>query len=593
VSSAGLERVRRALESRSVAGWAALIGALLASPSLFGGFQTEDWIFRTAATDKVFSLPWRVNLWGPDGRPNEDLVKTIVYEAKRLGTLPWFTDDVFHVSLWRPLASWTHQIEFRLYPDSPLLMHALSVLFYALLILSAGALYRRVFDGAGFRAWVSGLAVFAYAIDDAHGQAVGWIMNRGAVMASFFGVVAVWAFDRWRRHGANRDAAICGISLGLGLLSSEFALGAVGYLIAHALILDPARPKLRALAALVWAVPVVLWAIAYKLLGHGAWGSALYVDPLGQPLSFLRSTAERGAVLLLGQLGFPPSDTFIQWTGVRALLVVLAALLVLSGLLAAAWPLLRAQRTAAFWALGMLLSVVPASAAFPQDRMLLLTGVGEMGLFASLAASLTSFDWRSPRRRRVVQALVAALGVAHLLVAPVLLPLRTLTMWRYERALSKARESAFGLLDNPHQELVLLNAPDAFFGTMLVLTRMAKKEPLPALTQCLSGTTAGVEVRRTDPYTLELVPEQGFIGSGFNHIYRSPLHPMEAGAVYWFPSFQIRVDRVNRRGEPVSARFRFRWPLESPRMVFAVFREGRYERVAVPGVGGSLVIKAE
>jgi hypothetical protein len=180
-----------------------------------------------------------------------------------------------------------------------------------------------------------------------------------------------------------------------------------------------------------------------------------------------------------------------------------------------------------------------------------------------------------------------------LLVAPVLLPLRTLTMWRYERALTKARESAFGLLDDPHQELVLLNAPDAFFGTMLVLTRLARREPLPALTLCLSGTPGRVEVRRTDPYTLELVPEQGFIGPGFNQIYRSPLHPMEDGAVLWFPSFQIRVDRVNRRGEPVSARFRFRWPLESPRMVLAVFRAGRYERVAAPGVGGSLVIEAE
>jgi hypothetical protein len=100
-------------------------------------------------------------------------------------------------------------------------------------------------------------------------------------------------------------------------------------------------------------------------------------------------------------------------------------------------------------------------------------------------------------------------------------------------------------------------------------------------------------VRRSDPYTLELLPEQGFIGPGFNHIYRSPLHPMEAGAVLWFPSFQIRVDNVNQRGEPVSARFRFRWPLENPRMVFAVFRGGRYERLAVPGVGGSLVIGAE
>ena len=359
------------------------------------------------------------------------------------------------------------------------------------------------------------------------------------------------------------------------------------------MILDPAPPLRRAVAALVWLVPLAVWAIVYKQLGHGAWGSALYVDPLDQPLTFVRSIVERGTVLLLGQLGFPPSDTFIQWTGVRALLVVLASALALIGLLAAVWPLVRERAVAAFWTLGMLLSVVPASAAFPQDRMLLLTGVGAMGLFASVAASLTGFDWRTPRRRRLALGLVLSLSVAHLLVAPVLLPLRSLTMWRYERALAKGRDSAFGLIDHPHQELVLLNAPDAFFGTMLVLTRMARREPLPALTLCLSGTPERIDVRRSDPYTLELVPGQGFIGPGFNPIYRSPLRPMNDATLIWFPSFQILVDRVNQRGEPASARFRFRWPLESPRLVFAVFRAGRYERIAPPPVGGSLVIDAE
>ena len=593
MSGALLQQLRRALESRRAPVWAAIVGVLLTAPSLFGGLQTEDWIFRAASATPVFSLPWRVNLWGPDGRPSEEAVRTVVYEAKRLGTLPWFSDESFHVSLWRPLASWTHQIEFRLYPDVPLLMHAQNLAFYAFLIAAVGALYRRVFDSFGFPAWVSGLAVLAYAIDDAHGQAVGWIVNRGAVMASCFGVVAVWAFDRWRRDGFRPGALLSMTSLSIGLLSSEFALGAVGYLLALSLILDPAPPLRRAAAALIWVIPVVLWAIAYKLLGHGAWGSALYVDPLDQPLAFLQSTLERGTVLLLGQLGFPPSDTFIQWSGVRAALVLLASALALLGVTVAVWPLLRARAVARFWGLGMLLSVVPASAAFPQDRMLLLTGVGAMGLFATLLASLRAIDWRSPRRQRIALGLALGLGVAHLLVAPVLLPLRSLTMWRYEQALIKGRDSAFGLLEHPHQELVLLNAPDGFFGTMLVLTRLARSEPVPALTLCLSGTTERIEVRRSDPYTLELVPKHGFIGPGFNHIYRSPWRPMQEGTLIWFPSFQIRVDRVNRRGEPVSARFRFRWPLESPRMVFAVFREGRYERIAVPPLGGSLVIGAE
>ncbi len=584
---------RRFLESPRAPLWAALIGVLLTSPALFSGFQTEDWTFRAVATEPPFSLPWSVNLWGPDGRPDDEAIKKIVYEAKRLGALPWFTDEYFHVSLWRPLASWTHHFDFRSFPDWPLVMHLENLAWYGLLVLAVGALYRRVLAVPAFPAWTSGLAVLAYAVDDAHGHAVGWIMNRSAVMAALFGVIAMGSLDRWRRAGFRAGGALCSVALALGLMSSEFALGSVGYLIAHAVFLDQGRPLRRCLVSLVWLIPLAIWAIAYRALGHGAWESGLYVDPLSQPLVFAQHVVKHGSVLLLAQLGFPPSDPFLSLEPVLSLSMAAAAALLLVGLAALIWPLLRARREVSFWALGMLLSVVPISAGFPEDRMLLLTGVGGMGLFASLVAAATEFDWRTRLRTRAVPALAALLVLSHLVIAPVLLPLRSLTMWRYERALARARDSAFGLLEFPQQELVLLNAPDAYFASMLVLTRSAHHEPLPALTVCLSGSLEPLQIRRDDPYTLELVPRGGFITPGFNEIYRASRRPIEAGQVFWFPAFQVRVDRVSQAGEPLSARFRFRWPLDAPRMVFAVFRDGRYQRIAVPALGEARSIETQ
>lgn len=584
---------RRFLESPRAPIWAALIGVLLSSPALFSGFHTEDWTFRAVAPEPPFSLPWSVNLWGLDGRPDDEAVKKIVYEAKRLGALPWFGDEYFHVSLWRPLASWTHHLDFRLFPDSPLLMHAENLAWYGLLVLAVGALYRRVLAAPVFPAWTSGLAVLAYAVDDAHGHAVGWIMNRSAVMAALFGVIAIASLDRWRRAGSRAGAALCSVGLALGLASSEFALGSVGYLIAHAVCLDPGRPLRRCLVSLVWLIPLALWAIAYRALGHGAWESGLYVDPLSQPLVFAQHVLEHGSVLLLAQLGFPPSDLFLSMAPARALLMAGAAASALIGLAALIWPLLRARREVSFWALGTLLSVVPISAGFPEDRMLLLTGVGGMGLFASLVAAATEFDWRTRLRRRAVPALAVLLALLHLVIAPVLLPLRALTMWRYERALARARDSAFALVEFPQQELVLLNAPDAYFASMLVLTRAARHERLPALTLCLNGSLEPLQIRRDDPYTLELVPRAGFITPGFNEIYRAPRRPIPEGHVFWFPAFQVRVDRVSQAGEPLSARFRFRWPLDAPRMVFAVFRDGRYQRIAMPAIGETRWIETQ
>lgn len=182
-----MNRLRRLLSSRRVLLWAALVGVLLAAPSLFGGLQTEDHVFRAVARAHPFSLS-HVNLWGPALPPSPAARLHDYYSERDLGMLPWITNKDFEVSFWRPLGSLTHHLDFRLWPDSPALMHAQNLFWYALLIAAVALLYRRFCDPL----WVAGLAAVVFAVDDAHGQAVGWIANRSAIIAALFAVLALY-----------------------------------------------------------------------------------------------------------------------------------------------------------------------------------------------------------------------------------------------------------------------------------------------------------------------------------------------------------------------------------------------------------------
>ncbi len=87
------------------------------------------------------------------------------------GFFPWWTYKGIKGAFLRPLASITHWLDYILWPDTPLLMHAQSVLWYGVLAAAVAFLYRRFISVA----WVAGLAALLYAIDDAHGTPVGFL----------------------------------------------------------------------------------------------------------------------------------------------------------------------------------------------------------------------------------------------------------------------------------------------------------------------------------------------------------------------------------------------------------------------------------
>ncbi len=463
-------------------------------------------------------------------------------------------------------------------------MHVQSVLWYALLIVAAGLVYRRLLD----RAWTAGLATLLYAVDDAHGHAVGWISNRNALIGATLSLFALWLHDRWRRGGFRAGAFLAPLALALGLLGSELALGVVGYLVAHALVLDPAPRRRRLLVCLPWIAVVLLWALAYRALGHGVSGSGMYIDPVRAPTEFVSTGVARAFVLLASSFAGPPADLYNRLPSLwPAALASVLVLVVIAGVLGAA---LRRDRVAGFWALGTALSVAPACAVFPEDRLLLLVGVGSMALVARFVRNVgeSGAAW-SPRVGRAARLAVGALIVIHLAVAPLLLPYRSLVMQRYEARVERARETAFALPRSIKQELVLLDAPDFYFAIMMLLTRISTGH-MPSPTLTVVGGLEPTTITRIDDETLDVRPEHGFLSRTFDRIYRDRSHPMRVGEIVHAPGATVRVLEVGPGGEPLAARFSFHWRLESARLVFAKWVDGRYVRVQMPAIGQSLVV---
>src|SRR5262249_51857341 len=132
-------------------------------------------------------------------------------ELMDAGAVPWWTLDALRVAFLRPLAAFTHWVDYRLWPQSGLPMPARNIAWYGVVCALAALAYRRLMPGT----WIAGLAAFLYAADVVHLGSVGWLANRNGLMSVAFGLLALLAHDRWRRDGSRTAAVLAPFWLAL------------------------------------------------------------------------------------------------------------------------------------------------------------------------------------------------------------------------------------------------------------------------------------------------------------------------------------------------------------------------------------------
>jgi len=497
------------------------------------------------------------------------------------GLFPWWSLPEAQVAFWRPVAALTHWLDWQLWPASPALMHAHSLLYFGLLVAAAAALYRAIYAGQAGPLWLAGLAALLYAVDDAHGFGASWLANRNGLLAALAAVLAFGAHVRWRRDGWRPGAWLAPALLTAALLSNEGAGAALGYWVAYALFLDrgPWRQRLAALTPAL--IVTAAWRWLYSAAGFGVWGTT-YVDPAREPAAFVQAVAAHGPGLLLGQWLLPPAEVapFLSAGAQTALWVAAGVVLALSAWWL--WPVVRRSATARFWAGGMLLAgVLPAGGALPANRLLFLVGLGAMGLLAEGLAAPRSTHWQ---RRGVRGALV----LVHLVLAPLLLPLTA-----YSPALLGGLAAASASLPNEpaltRQTVIVVNAPS--FANAGYLSRLRGQHGLltPARVRGLATGLGPVTVARTDAHTLIVTPEAGFIG-GFDGVFRGPAHPLAVGEMIDLGDMRVDILSLAPDSLPATAAFHFSTPLEDEVLRWVIWRAGGYAAWSPPAVGTSVTL---
>lgn len=563
--------------------WLALVSILLASPSLWVGFHLDDHVGRylmSGLSDpdskqllKAYGSPYGI----ANGDPSSN------HWQIEKGFAPFWIYEKLRITLWRPLSEFTHDIDFFFAPDSAFEMHAHGLLWFAALVVVVTKLYRKLMG----LTTLAGVASLLFAYDHTHGFAVGYIANRNAIVALFFGVLAIYFHDEWRKNASKRAALLSPIFLLCGLLSGESAVATFGYLIAYSVFLEKGTLK-RRLATLAPSTAIIsLWQVTYSLLGYGARGSGLYIDPLHEPLQFAFAVFERLPLLLLGQYFLPPAEVYNYTSGYAAAAIWIGALAFLIGFTVVALPLILRNALARFWALGMLFSLIPICTSHPNNRLLFFVGLGAMGLLSQLWHGLMDQEkWllQSQVWRKFANTMVAAITGLHLFISPLLLPLTACSIL-LSSPVNRALEKISSDVELKDRDLIIVTAPDYFLVKLIPMVMAVERRPKLRRLRALSFGPIPIDVKRIDARSLSIKYRGGILQTSLLELYRDADIPMHPGQIIDLKGLRIKITGVTKDGRANRVRFTFNENIESDRFRWVIWGGTHYVPFRLPAIG--------
>ncbi|HET8939446.1 MAG TPA: hypothetical protein VFN67_38635 [Polyangiales bacterium] len=522
----------RLMNARALPRMLALCVCVLGLPSLAIGLQADDFVL----AQQVRSHPFDAFAFIPGGPATNEL--------RERGLLNWSASHGLKLRLLRPLASLTHALDFALWPEAAWWMHLENVLLYAALVGLAALLYTELL-GSGMAA---GLAAMFYAFSPAHATPLGWISARNTILCALLGMLSVLLFVR-----AKPLAAACVHAL--ALLAGEAALATVAPMLAFVLLLDGGSRRSRALRVLPHVLLCVGYLFVYARLGYGAAHGGMYLDALHNPWAVIENLVMAVPLYLHSSLIVPHAALAgLMPSGVW--LLVLVACVTLALLTPWIWPALRTDKRARFFALSALGSILPLSAAMPQDRLAFFVGFGGCGLLA-LALSATGGAPFRGVPRALFQLHTSCAVIAFV---PLCFVCRSPAVGGAPSALRSA------LVDAAGREAVILNVPiESAIPTLDAMVQENKPRSMRAL--YVGG--AAYDVQRVDARTLDVHVARAWFSNMLERIARDPdEEPFAAGDIETTDVFSARVLEVDERGAPLRVRFEFIASLDDPRWLW-------------------------
>lgn len=564
----------------------ALLGMLLVLPTINVGLIGDDYIVNELLTGQAHrSHPGTFfDLFTfAKGTPGE------VDAGRASGLYTWWVADNARLSFWRPVSELAHWLDYQLWPQSPTMMHVHSVLWYGLLVWLLGRFYRML-DADPLR---SGLATLVFAVSTVHLFTLVWLAARNQLISSCLLLMTLMCYHQWRQGRGRHFALLAMLTLTVDLLSAEAAMGAMGYLMAYALVYEENKPLSARLKALLPFVAIVLaWRLTYTHLGFGSMGSGGYIDPVADPLRFAQTMLLRLPALLVAQLYSVSSSIFhLQAYPVQRVYAAVATLAVLLTVLAARRFGLWASPLARFYGLGSVLALVPVCAAETNDRLLLNAEIGLSALLAMLFVAMA-------RNHRLytglaalgAKALVAVLMFVHLLAFPVMTLASSTLMHKVVRF--AAHDEPLSVPDagpGSNEQVILVNPPKALFAGYYPVVRRYFGVHNPASMQSLASGDQPLSLSVLDERTLRMSGERGF-GEAVSRDFLK--YPFKVGDVIHAGHFTVTVEAVTPLGKASQVRFDFDTPLTAAPWRMYAWVDSGYQPFRLPAPGQSVVLPA-
>ncbi|MGA2787321.1 MAG: hypothetical protein ABSF60_07315 [Verrucomicrobiota bacterium] len=578
-------------------------------PALKTGLMADDLVQR-AVELRPDQLPARLRDAGIP--PDSGSLGTVLRElfpginrmapVKNYGLLPWWTPDDMKLGLWRPLTAFTHWVDYRLFPDSPALMHAHSIAWFAAIVFLVTMIYRELM-GPG---WVAGLAALLFLLDDYTYFPVMFVANRGFVLSLFFGLLCFYEHHQWRSAKSRSGLVLSALFLALSLLADEGGASTFAFILAYALVLEPGGWRRRALTVLPSILVIIVWRTSYTLSGFGVFHVGLYIDPANEPLQFARVVIPRAMVLLGGQIaGVAPDLLFAIKPSLHPTIIALYGVPVVAALMVFL-PWVRRDKTAAFWLAVALLAVIPAATVAPLSKNLGFVAVGVYGLMASFIAALVTRPDPLPERLTYRIPAWIACGLLLLLHIPAAIAGRVLTA---EVIASGSRDmrSFINLdksLDVENKNVIVVNAPCAITLAYMPFYKAYYHQPLPRTLRTLVPGCTSFDVQRTDEQTLVIQSRASDIFTcddvGSAHIayvfsacnVAVGVPKSQKGDRHDFDGLTVEVLEANAADVATCVAFRFDTSLDAPDFHWVRFdwRTFSYQPFVVPAIGQSVTL---
>ena len=524
--------------------------------------------------------------------------KTFSKMAKEYGILPWWLPTEIKMSLWRPFTAFTHWLDYRAFPDSPALMHAHNIAWFAVVVFLVAIIYRKIIGPTA----IAGLAALMFVLDKNTYFPVMFIANRGFIVALCFGLICFYMHHKWRLTNSTSAGILSIVFFLLSLLSNEAGVSSFAFILAYALVLDKASWKIRLSSLLPAVITIIVWRIIYNSLGYGVSGiGAAYLDPGHEPLKFLYHLPGYGMAVIAGQLSALPPDIMLavnlQYFGIISKFYICFAIIAVSLFV----PIIRRDTLARFWFSVMIFAAIPVASA-PSSKNFGFVAVGAFGFIAVFLGNLIkNRSWLHSSRlyKRLAWIFCIILLATHIPLAA----LSRLTIPKIAPFMLGALAHPAGLNNTPlsnDSNVIIVNAPCQLSVCAMPFNVAYYGQPIPKSIRALAFAYTGLEIERINDKSLVIRSQEENI---FTSNQSSPLHFAHAFATidklmhsdqmfeknrrFVLEGMTVEVLKLDSNNLPKELAFTFDAPLEDERFRWLQFNwySLEYEPFNLPKVG--------